>query len=369
MIVPRFPTLEIGDPVPPIVLPSQSGARFSLHSPVVAGNPLVLLATRRLDAAAEAQLDILAQEQHRFAAIGARLLAMTGENPAENGRVAAAHGLCCPVLSDEPGDVLTILGVPSAAATPCYLLVIDHGLRLVDRFRCNGAGTEIAAALARCERLTQPRTQPAPVVTQQAPVLLIPHVFGPDLCRRLIDRWAEAEKHEDVASGYYSTGTGQSADPSTRRPTVKRRADWLIPKGPVHNEITDLLSRRVGPEMRKAFDFPVKSFEGLKIGCYDAARGGYFRRHRDNVGPPDIRRRRFAMSLNLNDAYEGGEVHFPEYGPQLYRPPTGAALLFSCSLLHEAMEIRSGRRFVLITFFFGAAPTERASMPQATASA
>jgi peroxiredoxin len=194
LIVPRFPTLEIGDPVPPIVLPSQSGERLSLHSPVVAGNPLVLLATRRLDATAEAELDILAQEQHRFAAIGARLLAMTGENPAENGRVAAAHGLCCPVLSDEPGDVLTILGVPSAAATPCYLLVIDHGLRLVDRFRCNGAGAEMAAALARCERLTQPRTQPVPVVTQQAPVLLIPHVFGPDLCRRLIDSWAEGDK-------------------------------------------------------------------------------------------------------------------------------------------------------------------------------
>jgi hypothetical protein len=247
--------------------------------------------------------------------------------------------------------------------------VIDHGLRLVDRFRCNGGGAEAAAALARCERLAQPRTQPAPVVTQQAPVLLIPQVLGPELCRRLIDRWAEADKHEDVATGYYSTGTGQSADPSARRPTVKRRTDWLIPKGPVHDEITDLLSRRVGPEMRKAFDFPVKSFEGLKIGCYDAARGGYFRRHRDNVGPPDIRRRRFAMSLNLNDAYEGGEVHFPEYGPQLYRPPTGTALLFSCSLLHEAMEIRSGQRFVLVTFFFGEAPTEHPSMPPLSASA
>ena len=94
----------------------------------------------------------------------------------------------------------------------------------------------------------------------------------------------------------------------------------------------------------------------MRIGCYDATRGGYFRRHRDNVGPPEIRRRRFAMSLNLNDAYEGGEVHFPEYGPQLYRPAMGAALLFSCSVLHEAMEIRSGQRFVLLTFFFGAAP-------------
>jgi peroxiredoxin len=367
LTAPKIPTLEIGDPVPSIVLPTQSGTRLSLHHPAVAGNPIVLLATRRLDAVAEAQLDILAAQHPRFAALGARLLAITGEGPAETARAAAAHGLRFPVLSDEPGHFLTVLGVPPAGAVSCRLLIVDHGLRVVGRLPCNGGDADTQAALGLCERLAQQRNAPAPVVTQQAPVLLVPQVFGPDLCRRLIDLWAEAEKQEDVASGYYATAGGQGAHPSTRRPTLKRRSDWLIPNGPVHDEITDLLSRRVAPELRKAFDFHAENFEQLRIGCYDATRGGYFRRHRDNVGPPEIRRRRFAMSLNLNDAYEGGEVHFPEYGPQLYRPPMGAALLFSCSVLHEAMEVRSGQRFVLLTFFFGAAPGP--SAPPASAPA
>jgi len=196
------------------------------------------------------------------------------------------------------------------------------------------------------------------IVTAQAPALLVPRVFPEEFCRRLIDHWAAADKQEDVAGGHYAVGANQPVDPSARQPAVKRRSDWLIPQGPIHDEIAGLLGRRVSPELLKAFDFRAETFEQLRIGCYDAASGGYFRRHRDNVGPPGIRRRRFAMSLNLNDDYEGGEVHFPEYGDQLYRPPAGCALLFSCSLLHEAKEIRSGRRFVLVTFFLGPVPTD-----------
>ena len=61
------------------------------------------------------------------------------------------------------------------------------------------------------------------------------------------------------------------------------------------------------------------------------------------------------MSLLLNDAgeYEGGELRFLEYGPELYRPGAGEAIVFSCSLLHEVLRVRTGRRFVLLSFMFG----------------
>ena len=46
------------------------------------------------------------------------------------------------------------------------------------------------------------------------------------------------------------------------------------------------------------------------------------------------------MSLNLNAGeYEGGFLRFPEYGPNLYMPETGCAVVFSCSLLHEALAV------------------------------
>ncbi len=351
--------------MPAILLPSQSGAKLSVHNPDIAGDPIVLFATRRLDGQAIEQLEILARQQDRFAAIGAKLVAMTGESMAVNAAAAGARDIRFPVLSDEPGHFLAALGIPATprAEATCCLFVIDCGLRIVQRLWCSHTDAPAAAALALCERLAAPLGAAAPVVVEQAPVLLVPRVFPAEFCKRLIDHWSTAEKQEDVAGGYYATAAGQPSDPSVRRPSLKRRADWLIPDGPIHDEIRNLLSRRVAPELRKAFEFHAENYEQLRIGCYDAERGGYFRRHRDNVGHPEIRRRRFAMSLNLNDSYEGGEVRFPEYGSRLYRPPAGAALLFSCSLLHEAMEIRSGRRFVLLTFFFGPTPTPSRTAP------
>ena len=52
---------------------------------------------------------------------------------------------------------------------------------------------------------------------------------------------------------------------------------------------------------------------------------------------------------------EAGALRFPEYGNSGYRPPAGAAIVFSCNLLHEVTEVTQGRRFVVVTFFYGEA--------------
>src|SRR3546814_2237622 len=53
----------------------------------------------------------------------------------------------------------------------------------------------------------------------------------------------------------------------------------------------------------------------------------------------DNRHRAFAVSLNLNsEEYEDGQLTFPEYGSAMYTPETGAAVVFSCSLLNERPE-------------------------------
>ena len=61
--------------------------------------------------------------------------------------------------------------------------------------------------------------------------------------------------------------------------------------------------------------------------------------------------RKFSLSLNLNDDFTGGALRFPEYGERVYSPPKGGGVIFSCSLLHEAMPVESGRRFGLLLFF------------------
>ena len=62
--------------------------------------------------------------------------------------------------------------------------------------------------------------------------------------------------------------------------------------------------------------------------------------------------RRFAMTLNLNSGFKGGGLRFPEYGSDLYTPEAGDAVVFSCSLLHEATAVTEGQRYVLLSFMY-----------------
>jgi predicted 2-oxoglutarate/Fe(II)-dependent dioxygenase YbiX len=60
------------------------------------------------------------------------------------------------------------------------------------------------------------------------------------------------------------------------------------------------------------------------------------------------------MTINLNvEEYVGGFLRFPEQCLHLYKPDTGSAIIFSCSLMHEATDITAGRRFALLSFFYG----------------
>ena len=57
--------------------------------------------------------------------------------------------------------------------------------------------------------------------------------------------------------------------------------------------------------------------------------------------------------MNLNsEEFQGGDLRFPEFGQQLYKPPTGGAVVFSCSLLHEATPVTSGSRYVFLPFIY-----------------
>jgi len=58
------------------------------------------------------------------------------------------------------------------------------------------------------------------------------------------------------------------------------------------------------------------------------------------------------LFLTAPEEYEGGDLCFPEFGPQTYRAPTGGAVVFSCSLLHEARPVTKGRRYAFLPFLY-----------------
>ncbi len=163
-----------------------------------------------------------------------------------------------------------------------------------------------------------------------------------DFCTQVIRLWEKGD-HQDtgVSSRYGNVGVAE----------LKRTEDYMVTEPMMQKAISDRLAFRLGPELTKvfAFDRPF-TFDAHVVLSYSADGRHFFGAHRDN-GAPTTADRAFAVSLNLNDDFDGGELVFPEYAGVKVSPPAGAAAVFSCSVLHQALPVTRGRRFVLTTFF------------------
>lgn len=179
------------------------------------------------------------------------------------------------------------------------------------------------------------------------PVLVVPYVFEPDFCRALIDYY-EAKGGED--SGFMRDVNGKTV--GVMDYSHKRRMDCVIEDHRLIQVAHNRIRRRVVPAIKQAYQFDVTRIERNIVACYDAAQGAHFRAHRDNT-TLGTAHRRFAVTINLNSSeYEGGEIWFPEFGPRRYKAPSGAAIIFSCSLLHEVPPVTRGKRYAFLPFLY-----------------
>ncbi len=222
--------------------------------------------------------------------------------------------------------------------------VVSENLQILNVFPLETQLTHAQQVLNYLESL--PPAPPPRFITQQAPIILIPKVFSPELCQHLIDRY----KADGGSASGFMRQDGEKTVVAVD-PKIKRRRDWLITDADLIQQINLLLSRRIVPEIEKAFQFRVTCFERYVVACYEETNQGFFQPHRDNTSIGTAHRR-FALSLNLNTGYQGGCLRFPEYGANLYAPPPGSAAVFSCSLLHEATPVIQGQRFVLLSFLY-----------------
>ena len=178
--------------------------------------------------------------------------------------------------------------------------------------------------------------------TALAPVLILPRVFEPDFCIQLIRLWGKGDHQDSGVSSRYG---------NVNLSHLKRTEDYTIVEPMLLKGVSDRLAYRIGPELAKAFAYDREfTFDSHVVLSYSAEGKHFFGAHRDN-GAPTTANRSFAVSLNLNDDFEGGELAFPEYAGIRVSPPLGGAAVFSCSLLHVALPVTRGRRFVLTTFF------------------
>lgn len=224
--------------------------------------------------------------------------------------------------------------------------VLDERLRVVATIPFQDAPR------AHVERVLQaakslPRLDEAPAAQSLAPVLLVPRVFEPELCRELIEYF---ERDGGRESGFMRDVQGQTVELFDH--VLKRRRDREIEDDRLRTAAMHRIHDRLAPEIRKAFQFHVTRIERHMVARYDGDSGDHFFAHRDNT-TLGTAHRRFAVTLNLNTGeYEGGQLHFPEFGRQTYLAPLGGAVVFSCSLLHQALPVTAGKRYAYLPFLY-----------------
>ena len=328
--------LYIGDPAPWFTAPTPSNPEFMFDT--VAGRYVLLLFVPLADPAAAASA-VSALAQNRAMLDDETLSAfVVTRDPATAQSAADMQGLRW--FLDLDGAVSRRFGAlaDDGTETPMWL-VLDPTLRILGQ-------AELPYAQAMFDALRRlPAPQDHAGVPLHAPVLTVPRVFEPALCRRLIDLHAES-------GGRF---TGVMRDDGARTIAVmddlKKRRDALVETPELQALILARLEQRLFPMIARGLGFEVTRIERYLVSCYDADDGGVFHAHRDST-TQGTAHRRFACSINLNDDFEGGDLRFPEFGRRTYRPPPGGAVVFSCALLHEATRVTAGRRYAFLPFFY-----------------
>jgi predicted 2-oxoglutarate/Fe(II)-dependent dioxygenase YbiX len=173
----------------------------------------------------------------------------------------------------------------------------------------------------------------------RTPALLLPNVFSDELCDTLIRGF---EVNGGVETGY----AGPDAKMVINR-EIKIRRDWLIQDKELIGTFSKIISDRVLKPLFQATWFMTKKAEKFTVARYDV--GGHFVPHVDVT--PQTAHRRFAVSLGLNNEYEGGELSFPDF-QESFRLDRGDAIVFSCNFRHGVRPVIKGRRYVFLMFAY-----------------
>jgi predicted 2-oxoglutarate/Fe(II)-dependent dioxygenase YbiX/peroxiredoxin len=346
-----YADLAAGDPAPWFHQRSFANPRYAFDT--AAGRYIVLcFFGSGADPHSLAALDAVRTRPRFFDDANASFFAVSIDPADESaGRVADSYP-GYRVLWDFDGAVSRLYGVIPSDATPGAgrlairrrWVVLDPTLRVVEIVPFAGDRGDIATLLDLVDSLPPPSRFAG--VELPAPILVLPNVFEPEFCSTLIARF---EAHGGEESGFMREVDGKTV--AVHDHGHKRRRDYTIEDAALVEATRRRIRRRVVPEIGKVHQFVASRMERYIVACYIAEDRAHFRPHRDNT-TKGTAHRRFAVSVLLNDDYDGGELSFPEYGTRTFRTGTGGAIVFSCSLLHAVSPVTRGRRYVFLPFLY-----------------
>jgi hypothetical protein len=242
------------------------------------------------------------------------------------------------IIWDDDGTMHRAYGV----AGYCAWIVLNPMLCVIEAipFQADGASTlQLTELMA-----TLPPPSTFAGIELPAPVLIVPDCFEEAFCRHLVEQHRLGGTRE---SGFMQEVAGQPIEHYD--PVWKRRQDHYIADPELIEHIKVRMARRLGHLLNQTFQFKFTRMERFLVACYAAQDGGHFGPHRDDT----IRateHRRFAVSINLNAEFEGGELSFPEFSSRTFKAALGAAVIFSSSMLHRVGKVTQGKRYAFLPF-------------------
>lgn len=328
--------LWVGDRLPDFVLPDPKGVLGYFYQ-TVSGTPTVLVLV--FNTSKQDQWDEIkgfARLAPAFREAGADLFIVSNDGIESLDMVSKIIPEHARWFADIKGVVN--LGLRAGAQFPfkgvvCFVLDGNQRVMAV-------RGLEAKLAEWAIEELKARPTEPPHRMQTSAPVLILPEILEQEDCRALLDHLRKS----DAAKGSVPIGDVALAE-----------------------RITRLLYRRIGLEVEKAFGVDDFVFEligfrqdaaGSTAAGHDAVGSSAAADRRREVNDPAVEGRSYFMLLDLDGAYEGGEVCFPEYAPHLHRLQTGGALVHAGTILRELRPVVSGSRSLLLGILRRAAKPE-----------
>ena len=348
--------LAAGDRAPNFVLPDANG-KFSMFYDRVVGKPTALLFAPALQPPVlPSALLGFESKADAFEALGVDVFCVsTSTKEAVEAMSPRMHLWADPEQKITQAYMQQLGQAKAPTGGRVVAALLDANQRLLALM--DGDSDDLAErALAFYQ--SRPALPPRQVRRATAPVLIIPNLLDPPMCQALMDLFDNG-KVEEGAVGSVIAGK----EVERLHHEKKKRLDHKIEDPEMNKLLQQIIGRRIMAELSKSSHFGGFRFDRFLVCRYAADREDRFRTHRDNISP-ETADRKFAMTLNLNgDEYEGGGLVFPEYGPDEYKPGNGGAVVFSCSLLHEALPVTKGVRYALLTFLRQPQPQQPQKRP------
>ena len=334
--------IVLGDPVPSFTAPLLGEGSFSLS--VAAGRWIVLsFLGSPANPRVEQELAEIFRSAHLFDEDRIVFYGILAAPPDDSAPYLRRTSAATAFFADYDGAISRAFGAAEMPRT----IVLDPMLRAVANIAFDHAGGHAQTVREVLQSL--PAVDDNAGVPLTAPVLIVPRVFDFPLCDTLVRFY---EKLGGQESGFLFDVDGKTTRVVDHR--LKRRDDLVVAHPQLREAIRSQIVRRLIPAVGCFFQFQATRMDRYIVACYDSAVGGHFYRHRDNVNI-GAQHRRFAVSINLNNDFEGGDLLLPEFGRRAYRAPHGGAVVFSCGALHQVTPVRRGRRYAFLAFLYGEA--------------